>query len=207
MKVVARPLEGPVVRLEPLAEGHRGALAEVAADPSFWTYSPVDADPARPAARWFPVWFDRARAAHDAGAAAVFAVRERASGRIVGTTRYLNLEPANRRVEIGATYYEPRARGSLVNPACKLLLLGEAFETFGAIRVELRCDARNLRSRRAIAALGAQQEGILRRLLVLGDGFVRDTVVFAILADEWPAVRDGLRRRLGDPAAPGVDAR
>lgn len=187
-------LEGRVVRLEPLEERHRSELLAIDGDPAIWQFSPIDRA-GGPFARWLNVWLDQALATRSQGDVP-FAVRELNSGAIVGATRYLNVAPADKRVEIGATWYEARARGTAVNAACKLLLLAHAFDRLGCVRVELRCDARNSASRAAIAKLGARQEAILRRHRVLADGFIRDTVVFAILDHEWPAVRASLEARL-----------
>jgi len=188
-------LENAWVRLEPLAEAHRQELAGLAEDPVRWEFAPVDAH-GGPFAEWATRWFDSAMAAHAAGIQVIFVVRDLASQRTVGSTRYLNLEPAHRRLEIGSTFYGPSARGTYVNPACKHLLLAHAFDSLGAARVELKCDARNARSRAAIAALGAKEEGTLRRHMLLGDGFLRDTVYYSVLAHEWPAVRGSLEERL-----------
>lgn len=191
MRVARAPLAGHGVRLEPLEPRHRAELLAPASDPAAWEFTPVD-DRGGPLAAWLDTWFDRAMACGDV----VFAVRRLADGAIVGSTRYLNVEPAHRRLEIGGTWYGPDARGTAVNPACKLLLLEHAFEALGALRVELKCDARNARSRRAIAKLGATEEGVLRRHMILGDGWVRDTVYFSVLDHEWPRVRAGLEARV-----------
>ena len=125
-----------------------------------------------------------------------FAVVDLASGGVIGSTSYLDIDPANRCIEIGATWYAPSHRGTLINPECKLLLLGHAFEALQCVRVTLKCDARNLHSQRAIAKLGATREGTLRKHRIQSDGYVRDTVYFSIIAEEWPRVRDGLVARL-----------
>lgn len=123
-----------------------------------------------------------------------------AAGQIVGSTSYLDIDPANRAVEVGSTWYTPAARGTVINPQCKLLMLTHAFEALGCVRVTLKCDARNTHSQRAIAKLGAVREGVLRRHRIMHDGFVRDTVYFGITHDEWPTIRDNLCRRIGpDP--------
>ena len=114
---------------------------------------------------------------------------------MVGRSSYLHIRPKDGGVEIGATFLHPDVRGGPVNPEAKLLMLGHAFDS-GAIRVELVTDARNLRSQRAIAKLGAVREGVLRHRTITWTGHRRDTVVFSILEAEWPAVRTGLERRL-----------
>lgn len=120
-----------------------------------------------------------------------------AGGDIVGTTSYLDVSPHNARVEIGRTLYAPQCWGTAVNPESKLLLLGHAFDTLHAGRVQLKTDARNVRSQQAIARLGAHYEGTLRRHHRRADGSVRDTVLFSITAEEWPEVRRTLTKRLG----------
>jgi RimJ/RimL family protein N-acetyltransferase len=134
------------------------------------------------------------------------AVIDHALGTILGSSSLMDLQPAHRHVEIGCTWYAPQARGSRVNPACKLMMLEHAFtrlfEGQGAVRVTLKCDARNLHSQNAIAKLGATREGTLRRHRIRPDGFVRDTVYFSILPDEWPRVREGLLARLAATPEP-----
>ena len=120
-----------------------------------------------------------------------------ARGRAVGSTRYGNIEPAHRKLEIGWTWIAPAWQRTAVNTECKYLLLSHAFEDLGADRVELKTDARNAASRAAILRIGAIQEGILRHHMLAAGGRVRDTVYFSILADEWPDVKAGLERKLG----------
>jgi N-acetyltransferase len=119
----------------------------------------------------------------------------RDAGRVVGTTSYLDVSLADARLEIGSTAYTPAVWGSTINPACKLLLMGWAFD-HGFGRVQLKTDIRNLRSQAAIAGLGATYEGVLRRYQRRQDGTVRDTVMYSVTAEEWPGVRDRLRARL-----------
>ena len=203
-KPVALLLEDTFVRLEPLVPGHRAALAALADDPVRWEFGPLD-EHGGPFAAWAERWFDEAEAQQNAGTQVVFVVRDVESGRVAGSTRYLNFEPKHGRLEIGSTFYATFARGSWVNPACKRLLLAHAFEELGAFRAELKCDARNVRSRAAIAGIGAKEEGTLRRHMVLGDGYVRDTVYFSVLDHEWPAVKAALDERLATARAPAVD--
>lgn len=130
----------------------------------------------------------------------VFVIREMhdgRAGRIVGCSSYLDIQPKHRNLEIGATWYAADCRGTPVNPESKLLMLRHAFETLGCLRVLLKCDGRNLRSRRAIAKLGAVHEGVLRRHRITWDGTVRDTFMFSILDTDWPRVKAGLELRLG----------
>ena len=128
-----------------------------------------------------------------------FVVREQASGAIVGSTRYFNVEAAHRRLEIGHTWYAKRVQRTAVNTECKLLLLTHAFETLRCIAVEFRTSFFNFASRAAIARLGAKQDGILRNHQILPDGTLRDTVVFSIIAGEWPAVKRHLAFELERP--------
>ena len=195
MQVKPLVLTGDFVRLEPLAEEHRAGLARAADDTAIWTYLPGDGTGAA-----FDGWFDTSLEAQADPRQLVFAVRRLADDRLVGSTRYMRIEAEHHGLEIGFTWYAPEAWGGKMNPECKLLLLGHAFEALGAIRVELRTDARNTRSRRAIARLGAKEEGVLRHHKILPDGYLRDTVSFAILADEWPAARKSLEARLAGTA-------
>lgn len=181
---------GPV-RLEPFEAAHRRGLARAAADATIWTHMPLDAS-----GSGFEAWFDRSLALADAGRETVWAVRTLADQALVGSTRYLAIEAAHRRLEIGHTWYAPAVWGGPVNPACKLALLGHAFEALGFNRIELKTDVRNLRSQAAIAKLGATKEGVFRAHMVRADGSLRDSVYFSILKEEWPAVRDRLLARL-----------
>ena len=126
-----------------------------------------------------------------------FCVIDPATDEPVGITTYLDIRPAHRGLEIGWTWYAPHARGTLLNPAAKLLLLGHAFDTLDAIRVCLKTDERNAQSRAAILKLGAKFEGIIRESVIMRDGFHRSTAMYSVLAPEWPGVREGLLRRLG----------
>ncbi len=185
-------LEGATVRLEPLRLDHIDALMPVALDPDLWQWTTVQVASREDLRRYIDV----ALRDRDAGHALPFAIVLKATGEVVGCTRYGNIAPVHRRVEIGWTWVARTWQRTAVNPEAKRLLLGYAFETLGCIRVELKTDARNLRSRRAIEKLGAVQEGLLRQHIVTETGRVRDTVYYSILADEWPAVRDTLDARL-----------
>lgn len=187
------PLTGWNVRIESFAEEHRQPLQDAGADPAIWTYLSVDAS----TPDVFNKWFDWSLKLQQSGKEWIFVVRDCAANRIVGSTRYLNIEPHHARLEIGHTWYAPSVWGKSVNPACKLLLIRHAFDDWNANRVELRCDARNDRSRRAIARLGAREEGILRKHMVVRDGFVRDTVQFGITREDRPKIEAGLLERLG----------
>ena len=188
-------LQSVGVRLEPLIESHREGLRVAADEPRIWEHTPSKAS-----GDGFTRWFHDALANADAGREAVWVVVQ--DGAIVGSTRYMAIEPAHRRLEIGHTWYAPAVWATQVNPACKLALMRHAFETLGFNRVELKTDIRNLRSQAAIAKLGALKEGVFRSHMVRPDGSLRDTVYFSIIRPEWPAVRDRLQTRLGlAPAA------
>lgn len=175
-------LAGRFIRLEPLRADHAAPLWDAVEDPDIF--------------RWFPTrprgvddmraWIDAALADHAAGLALPFAVVDTASGAHAGSTRFGNIDRHNRRAEIGWTWYGPRFQRTPVNTEAKLLLLTHAFETWGCVRVELKTDALNTRSRAAIARIGATEEGTLRRHMRRGDGSFRDTVYFSILDGEWP---------------------
>jgi RimJ/RimL family protein N-acetyltransferase len=179
--------------LEPLAREHEAALARAAADGELWNlwYTSVP-EPGKTRA-----YIETALAMRENNGAMPFAVREAASGEIIGSTRFFNVEAAHRRLEIGHTWYAKRVQRTALNTEAKLLLLGHAFETLKAIAVEFRTHFMNQPSRTAIARLGAKQDGILRNHQIGRDGVARDTVVFSIIENEWPAVRANLRFRLG----------
>lgn len=176
------------VRLEPLAPGHAPALLPLV-DRELWfgMTSPVPT-----AVADVESWIDTARRAEGTLAFAVVGD----DGAVRGSTRFYDLSTGQRRVEIGTTFYGRAWWGGITNPACKLLLLRHAFETWGLQRVALRADARNTRSCAAIERLGARREGVLRKHRVASDGSVGDTAYFSVLDDEWPAVRAGLEQRL-----------
>ena len=189
MQLERKVLENRFVRLEPMAEAHREDLrAACDADLATWT----DLYPYSLAGEHFDAGWARFYA--EPGADRMnYAVT--VGGRRLGVSSYLTVDPANGSLEIGGTYYHPDFRGGPVNPAAKRLMMAHAFES-GARRVQYKVDAINARSRAAVLKLGAVQEGILRRDRVTWTGRIRDTVVFSILAEEWPAVRERLDARL-----------
>jgi RimJ/RimL family protein N-acetyltransferase len=189
--VRAIALECAGVRLEPLAEDHRAGLRRAGQSPEIWDHMPYAAR-----GRGFDSWFDHSLEAAASGVDAVWAVRCSAEGPLVGSTRFLAIEAAHRRVEIGSTWYAPQAWGSRVNPACKLALMRFAFEDLGFNRVEFKTDIRNQRSQAAIAKLGAVREGVFRAHMIRPDGTLRDSVYFSVIASDWPAVRERLSARL-----------
>ncbi|MSU64478.1 MAG: N-acetyltransferase [Pedosphaera sp.] len=190
-------LEGRFVRLEPLAFSQSGSLCEVGLDPGVWQWMPVKVG-SRDGMHQF---IGEALEEQQRGKAIPFAIIHRDSGRVVGSTRFGNVEPAHRRVEIGWTWIAKPWQRTAVNTEAKLLLLRHAFEVRGDLRVEFKTDALNERSRHAILRLGAREEGTLRQHIICSDGRVRDTVYFSMLADEWPAVKLRLGARLGFPPA------
>lgn len=190
-EIIAVPLNAFGVALQPLEERHRTGLAAAGNDPSIWTYLPWNG-----AGQGFDPWFDATLALQQNHRDAIWAVCRAEDNKVVGTTRYLNIVAPDKRVEIGGTWYARDVWASVVNPACKLMLLAHGFETLGLNRIELKTDARNERSQAAIARLGAVREGVFRRHMVLPDGHIRDTVYFSIIREEWPAVRDRLMARL-----------
>jgi RimJ/RimL family protein N-acetyltransferase len=188
-------LAGRHATLEPLAREHEAGVAAAAADGELWRlwYTGVPA-PAQTAA-----WIAAALAMRENLGALPFVIRDNATGEIVGSTRYFNVEAVHRRLEIGHTWYARRAQRTAVNTECKLLLLAHAFEALACIAVEFRTSFFNFPSRRAIERLGAKQDGILRNHQILPDGTLRDTVVFSIISGEWPAVKRHLAFQLERP--------
>lgn len=195
VEIRAIALDAPGVRLEPLSEQHREGLRLASDAAVIWAHMPVDAS-----GGGFDPWFDAALDAGACGAAAVWAVRTLDDGAVVGSTRFLAVEAAHRRVEIGHTWYAPTVWGTRVNPACKWALMDYGFEALKLNRIELKTDVRNLRSQAAIAGLGATREGVLRAHMIRRDGSLRDTVYFSVVRPEWPSVRDRLLARLAAPA-------
>jgi RimJ/RimL family protein N-acetyltransferase len=192
-------LTGQWVQLEPLADAHREPLRAAADDARIWAHTLVDAR-----GPGFDRWYEAALAEHAAGRQVPFAVRRRADQALVGSTSYLDVALRDRRVEIGSTWYHPAAWATAVNPECKLLLLAHAFEVLGVNRVALCTDLRNTRSQAAIEKLGAVREGVLRAHKLTQGDRVRDTVMYSIIAGEWPQVKANLTARLAQFAAPAA---
>ena len=185
------PLEGPLVRLRPLAREDVQPLTELALAHRHafrLTSTPATAEQAER-------YFQRAFADMEAGSAWVVAVEDRAR-RLLGSSRLTDIDRHHRRCELGYTWYQPDVFGSGVNVDCKRLLLSVAFERLELVRVQIHTDTRNLRSQRAIRALGARYEGVLRRHMITKDGYVRDTMVFSVTDEDWPQVRRRLEERL-----------
>ena len=186
-------LTGHWVRLEPLSEKHVPDLAVAGLDDEIWRYM-----------RYGPVkteddiraWVLEMLRLDQLGNDLPFAVILAETGRAIGCTRYLNILRADRNLEIGGTWYGLAYQRTAVNTECKYLLLRHAFETLGCVRVNFKADSRNERSLRAIERIGAVKEGVLRKHMILQDGYIRDSVIYSILDDEWPAVKRRLEERL-----------
>ena len=193
MEVKPVALTGRFVRLEPLSESHVPGLAAVGLEDDIWRYmlygEMQTEDDIR---RWVRHMLDLGAQGTDLP----FAVIDLASNCAAGATRYLEIRPAHRGLEIGGTWYGAAYRGTRVNTECKYLLLEHAFEHLNCIRVQLKTDSRNARSQRAIERIGAVKEGVLRNHLILPDGHIRHSVYYSVLDSEWPAVKIRLREML-----------
>ncbi|MEK6312086.1 GNAT family N-acetyltransferase [Curtobacterium sp. SP.BCp] len=185
-------LTGDRVTLEPLGAEHADDLRAAVTDGDLWRtwYTSI------PAPAQVDAEIERRLAEHEAGRMVPFAVRDRPTGRVVGSTTFMNVDQANRRVEVGSTFLARSAQRTGINTEAKLLQLSHAFESWQCIAVEFRTHFHNMQSRAAIAALGAKQDGVLRNHQIGRDGTLRDTVVFSITASEWPTVRMSLAERL-----------
>jgi RimJ/RimL family protein N-acetyltransferase len=192
MKVEPVVLEGVHVRLEPLSRTHVPGLCEVGLEEELWRWIPT---PVRTAAD-MAAYVELALKEQADGGSLPFAQIERATGRMIGSTRYMNIEKVHHRVEIGCTWIGRDWQRSAVNTEAKYLLLRHAFETLGCMRVELKTDSLNEKSRAAILRIGAKQEGIFRNHMMTSTGRIRHTVYFSIVDSEWPAVKSELERRL-----------
>ncbi len=186
-------LEGEVVRLEPLAWRHEEGLFRAAGDEEIWRWMQYGATRGRGP---FRRWLEDAIGRSEAGTEGAFATLDARTGEPVGSTRYLALRPEHRGLEIGWTWLTPSRWKTGANVEAKLLMLEHAFGTLGCMRVELKTDRRNERSRGAMEALPARFEGVFRKHMLLPDGTVRDSAYYSIVDEDWPGVRENLRRRL-----------
>jgi RimJ/RimL family protein N-acetyltransferase len=182
-------LVGNYVRLEPMTEAHIPGLTEIGVGQTFWDFMlygniNTEAD--------MENWVRDIIARGEKGTDLPFVAIHLASGRVAGATRYLNIMPKDRGLEIGGTWYGPEFQRSPVNTECKYLLLTHAFETLGCIRVQLKTDLRNERSQKAIERIGAKKEGVLRNHMILPDGRFRHSVFYSILDTEWGDVKKNL---------------
>jgi len=178
-------LQGEHVRLEPLAKAHLAALAEAGLDEELWRWIPV---PVRTVDE-MAAYVETALGEQKRGVSLPFAIVEKATGRAIGSTRYGNIDHTHHRVEIGWTWVAREWQRTAVNTEAKYLLLRHAFETLGCVRVELKTDSLNERSRAAILRIGAREEGIFRNHMITASGRIRHTVYFSIIDSEWPAVK------------------
>jgi len=191
MEVKPVTLLGRHVRLEPLTEAHVRGLAEIGIGQNFWHFMlygemNTEAD----MRNWILDILGRAEKGTDLPFAAIDLV----SGRVAGATRYLNIMPKDRGLEIGGTWYGTEFQRTAINTECKYLLMTHAFETLGAIRVQLKTDSRNERSQKAIERIGAKKEGALRNHMILPDGYFRHSVFYSVLDTEWPEVKKNLEK-------------
>jgi N-acetyltransferase len=186
-------LEGSAVRLEPIRPEHAEIFWEIAKDNLDDIFQWI---PYRMKTREdFQRLLEKAFEEQQAGQSVVFATVEHGSGRVIGSTRFMNIDRANRRVEIGSTWIVPAWQRTAVNTEAKYLMLRHAFEEWRCIRVELKTDALNQKSRNAILRVGAKEEGTLRKHVITWTGRVRDSVYFSILDTEWPEVRTALQQK------------
>jgi len=192
MVVAPVVLEGRHVRLEPLRDDHLAGLATVGLDEELWRWIPAPVRTVEEMAAYIAT----ALREHAQGASLPFALVERQTGRPIGSTRYGNIDRTNHRVEIGWTWVTREWQRTAINTEAKYLLLKHAFETLGCIRVELKTDSLNERSRAAILRIGAREEGIFRNHMITASGRIRHTVYFSIVDSEWPAVKARLETRL-----------
>lgn len=185
-------LEGSFIRLEPMTPEHHRPLSEIGLDPEIWRYTVSmirTPDEMRE-------YMDSALQLKEAGATLPFVTIERSSGRVVGSTRYGNYDPANRRVEIGWTWLAKPWQRTAINTEAKYLMLTHAFERLHCVRVELKTDVLNTPSRQAMLRIGAKEEGVLRKHTLMWSGRYRDSIYYSILDEEWPEVKSQLERML-----------
>ena len=193
MEVKPVVLQGKHVRLEPMTEAHVPGLAELGIGQPFWDFmvygkiNTVDD---------MHNWVRDVLARAEKGTDLPFVAIHLESGRVAGATRYLNIMPNDRGLEIGGTWYGPEFQRTVVNTECKYLLFTHAFETLGCIRVQLKTDSRNERSQKAIERIGAVKEGVLRNHMILPDGYYRHSVYYSVLDTEWPDVKRRLEEMM-----------
>jgi N-acetyltransferase len=190
---LAKRLEGRIIVLEPLTQEHERELYAAAQDPQIWRWMSYNAVES---AETFQGWFGDALRATKAGDEAVFVVRSKQSGELIGSTRYMTLRPEHHGLEIGWSWLVPSAWGSGANAEAKFLLLEHAFDRLGCIRVEFKTDARNERARLALEAIPARFEGIFRSHMLVRGGERRNSAFYSVTDDDWPVVRTLLERRI-----------
>lgn len=192
MKVEPVELPGLYVRLEPLSRTHLAGLCEVGLEEELWRWIP---DPVRTPEQ-MAAYVEAALKDQESGMALPFAQVEKSTGRVVGSTRYANIDRTHHRLEIGWTWVASQWQRTVVNTESKYLLLRHAFETLGCMRVELKTDSLNAKSRAAILRIGAKEEGLFRNHMITSSGRIRHTVYFSVLDSEWPEVKVQLEHRL-----------
>jgi N-acetyltransferase len=198
--IVVKPitLEGTAVRLEPLRLEHAPLLWDVVKNDTTETFRWIPYPMTKP--EDFQTLVEKALAELQRGESVPFATVEKESGRVIGSTRYMNIDAANRKVEIGSTWIAPAWQRSAINSEAKYLMIRHAFEDWGCLRVEVKTDSLNQKSRNAILRIGAKEEGTLRQHMITYTGRLRDTVYFSILDKEWPEVKVKLESMVrGDP--------
>ncbi len=194
MKIKPVVLVGRVARLEPLSVSHVPDLYQFGKDESIWQYMRYRQIRSQ---QDMAVWVDELLSAQSAGTDLPFAVIHQELNKAIGSTRYLDIQPQNRSLEIGGTWYATAYQRTAVNTECKYMLLSHAFEVLGCARVQFKTDARNLRSQKALERIGARQEGVLRDHMILPDGSLRSSVYYSILKGEWTEVKISLEDKLG----------
>jgi RimJ/RimL family protein N-acetyltransferase len=185
-------LTGTRVQLQPLSESHLDPLSEVGLDPDLWKWIPIQVIDRDQMLRYI----QSALAEQQKGVSIPFATIDRASNKVVGSTRFMSIDVPNKRLEIGATWIAKPWQRTSINTEAKYLMMRHAFETLGCNRVEWKTDALNTQSRNAILRLGAKQEGIFRHHVVTWTGRLRDSVYFSVIAPEWPEVKKGLEAKI-----------
>jgi N-acetyltransferase len=185
-------LTGTRVQLQPLSESHLDPLSEVGLDPDLWKWIPFQVLDRDQMLRYI----QSALAEQQKGVSIPFATIDRASNKVVGSTRFMSIDVPNKRLEIGATWIAKPWQRTSINTEAKYLMMRHAFETLGCNRVEWKTDALNTQSRNAILRLGAKQEGIFRHHVVTWTGRLRDSVYFSVIAPEWPEVKKGLEAKI-----------
>lgn len=193
MTVEPITLTGRRAQLKPLTLDHAEELFSVAQDPEIWAHMPV---PTPKNVADVRAWIENALNMQAQGVVLPFAIIDRATNRAIGSTRYLDISPHDRHVEIGWTWLGKNFWRTPINTECKFLLLEHAFETLGCIRVALKTDLRNERSQRAIERIGGVREGVLRRAMIMHDGYQRSSVYYSIVDDEWANVKARLEEKM-----------
>ncbi len=192
MKIEKVTLEGEYVRLEPLNNEHLTELFEISLDKEIWRWYPFQMNSKKDMKEYIADALEQQKK----GLQLPFVTVDKTSDKIVGSTRFMNIDVQNKRVEIGSTWLAPQWQRTYINTEAKLLMLSHAFEVWKCLRVELKTDALNEKSRRAILRLGAKEEGILRQHVITESGRLRDTVYYSIIDSEWGNVKAGLEEKL-----------